>query len=170
MLLETKHLGTPEWEIQGFLKHAWMDQSNIITLKKKSLKSLFYMIFSPTISLNLRGVERPPRTSSLLGLLECDLVVDLVVFPTLNKTFQILFLCVVSCFRCPWCYQHFKQETKAPRPASQQPVLCQELLLTWTPQSCSPQLELWTRRTKSHLLITGASDLHLNSHWETGLE
>lgn len=65
----------------------------------------------------------------------------------------------LTCSRCPWCCQHCRRGTKAPRPVSQQPVLFLASSLTWTPQSCSPQLEHWTLRMKSLLLTTGAMTL-----------
>lgn len=61
-----------------------------------------------------------------------------------------------ACSRCPWYFQPYKQETKALRPVSLQQAQFLELLLTWTPPSCSPQLEHLTLRMKSPLQTTGA--------------
>jgi hypothetical protein len=56
---------------------------------------------------------------------------------------------------------HSKLEIVAPRPASQQPVLCLVSLLTLTPPSCLLLLAPSTGRVLKLLLITGEKETNL---------
>lgn len=75
------------------------------------------------------------------------------------------------CSRCPWCCRRCRRGTKAPRPVSQQPAPFLASSLTWTPPSCSPQLEHWTLRMRSLLLTTGTVTLKQRNdvRWKTSI-
>lgn len=61
--------------------------------------------------------------------------------------------------RCPWCCQPSRQETRAHKPASQQPAQCLASSPIWTPPSCLPLPARWTQRMTSPSLTTGESCL-----------